>query len=72
MQNGCYDDLELKAVAPAAATLRDFFATRHPALLAEISAKAKLDDTIESKIKTAADEWKVTQPQKAGLPKAKN
>jgi F-type H+-transporting ATPase subunit alpha len=65
MQNAYYDPLPLAEVAPAAASLRDYFATRHAPILDEIRAKAALDKDLETKIKSAVDEWKQTQPTPA-------
>ena len=60
MQKGYYDNVDLKKVNTAAVSLREFFATRKDALLTEIRNKAALDADLETKIKTAADEWKAT------------
>jgi F-type H+-transporting ATPase subunit alpha len=58
MQKGYYDSLDLSKVMPAAASLRDFFATRKDALLTKIRTKAALDAELEAELKQAADEWK--------------
>jgi F-type H+-transporting ATPase subunit alpha len=58
MQKGYYDDLPLNRVMPAAAALREFFATRKDALLTAIRTKAALDADIEAQLKAACDEWK--------------
>jgi len=60
MQNGYYDDLPLEKVTAAAASLRDFFATRKEAILTRIRTEGKLDDSLEAELKTACDEWKQT------------
>ena len=58
MQKGYYDALPLARVMPAAASLREFFATRKDALLTAIRNKAALDPELEAQLKTACDEWK--------------
>lgn len=63
MQKGCYDTLEIKNIIAAAKSLREFFATRKEPILAEIRAKAALDAALEEKIKSATDEWQLTQPK---------
>jgi F-type H+-transporting ATPase subunit alpha len=60
MQKGYYDAVDIKKVNTAAVSLREFFATRKDALLTEIRNKAALDADLESKLKTAVDEWKAT------------
>ncbi|HZZ59383.1 MAG TPA: F0F1 ATP synthase subunit alpha [Opitutaceae bacterium] len=58
LQKGYYDPFELRRVMPAAASLREYFATRKDALLTKIRTKAALDAEIEGELKTAVDEWK--------------
>ena len=65
MQKGYYDALEIKNIIAAARSLRDFFATRKSEILDEIRAKAALDKDLETKIQTAIEEWKQTQPAPA-------
>jgi F-type H+-transporting ATPase subunit alpha len=60
MQKGYYDTLEMKKVTAAAVSLREFFATRHDALLTKIRTKAALDAEIEAELKTAVDAWKAS------------
>ena len=60
MQKGYYDALDLKKVTAAAASLRDYLATRKDALLTKIRNKAALDAELEAELKTACDEWKAT------------
>jgi F-type H+-transporting ATPase subunit alpha len=60
MQKGFYDSLELKQVTAASVSLREFFATRKDAVLAEIRNKAALDKDLEDKIKVGVEEWKAS------------
>ena len=58
MQKGIFDAIDAKKVVVAAQSMKDFFATRKDALLAEIRTKAALDKELEAKLQTACDEWK--------------
>ena len=58
MQHGLFNDIDPKNVVAASSSLKDFFVSRKYSLLTEIRTKAKLDDDIEAKLKTACDEWK--------------
>ena len=58
MQKGVFDAIDAKKVVVAAQSMKDFFATRKDALLAEIRTKAALDKDLEGKLQTACDEWK--------------
>ena len=58
MQHGLFNDIDPKNVVAASSSLKDFFVSRKDSLLTEIRTKAKLDDDIEAKLKTACDEWK--------------
>jgi F-type H+-transporting ATPase subunit alpha len=60
MQQGLFDDIAAEKVVAASASLKEFFTTRKDALLTEVRNKAKLDDDLEGKLKTACDEWKST------------
>jgi F-type H+/Na+-transporting ATPase subunit alpha len=60
MQKGVFDAIETKRVVAAAQSMKDFFATRKDALLAEVRTKAALDKDLEVKLQTALDEWKAT------------
>jgi F-type H+-transporting ATPase subunit alpha len=60
MQKGYYDALPVAKVSAAAASLRDYFATREDALLTTIRNKAALDAEIEGLLKTACENWKPT------------
>ena len=60
MQKGYYDDLEIKQVMAAGASVREYFKTRHDDLLTKIRTKAALDAELEAALKTACDGWKST------------
>ena len=60
MQKNFFDVIETKKVVSAAASLKEFFASRKDALLTEIRTKAALDKDLEAKLQAACDEWKVT------------
>ncbi|MCX6956909.1 MAG: F0F1 ATP synthase subunit alpha [Verrucomicrobia bacterium] len=60
MQKNFFDAIETKKVVAAAASLKEFFATRKDALLTEIRTKAALDKDLEAKLQAACDEWKPT------------
>jgi F-type H+/Na+-transporting ATPase subunit alpha len=61
LQKDYYSKTEISKVTPTAASLREFFITRKDALLAKIRNEAKLTPEIEAELKTACDEWAVTQ-----------
>src|SRR3954467_10862961 len=60
LQKNFFDAVDTKKTAAAAASLKDFFATRKDALLTEIRTKAALDKDLEAKLQAAADEWKAS------------
>ena len=60
MQKNFFDAIDTKKVVAAAASLKQFFATRKDALLTEIRTKAALDKDLEAKLQAACDEWKTT------------
>ncbi len=60
MQRGYFDAIDTKRVVAAAASLKEFFATRKDALLTEVRTKAALDKDLEAKLQAAVDEWKPT------------
>jgi F-type H+-transporting ATPase subunit alpha len=60
MQKNFFDVIETKKVVSAAASLKEFFASRKDALLTEIRTQAALDKDLEAKLQAACDEWKVT------------
>ena len=60
MQKNYFDPIDTKKVVAAAASLKDFFATRKDALLTEIRTKAALDKDLEAKLQASCDEWKST------------
>ncbi|HWA87402.1 MAG TPA: F0F1 ATP synthase subunit alpha [Opitutus sp.] len=60
MQKNYFDSIETKKVVTAAASLKEFFATRKDALLTRIRTKAALDADLETDLKSATDEWKAT------------
>ncbi len=61
-QRNLFDSIEVKNIAAAATSLRNFLTTRKDSLLTEIRTKAALSSEIEADLKTAIDEWKVTFP----------
>ncbi len=60
MQKSFFDPIDVKKVVAAAASMREFFATRKDALLTEIRTKAALDKDLEAKLQAACEEWKST------------
>ena len=60
MQKNYFDPIDTKKVVAAAASLKEFFATRKDALLTEIRTKAALDKDLEAKLQASCDEWKTT------------
>src|SRR5688572_19185125 len=58
MQKGFFDAIDVKKIVAAAASMKEFFATRKDALLTEIRNKAALDKDLEAKLQAACDEWK--------------
>jgi F-type H+-transporting ATPase subunit alpha len=58
MQKGLFESIEIKNVSAAAASLKNFCATRKDALLTEIRTKAALDKDLEAKLQAACEEWK--------------
>jgi len=60
MQRGFFDAIDVKKIVDAAASIREFFATRKDPLLTEIRTKAALDKDLEVKLQTACEEWKAS------------
>jgi F-type H+-transporting ATPase subunit alpha len=60
MQRNYFDPIDTKKAVSAAASLKEFFASRKDALLTEIRTKAALDKDLEAKLQAACDEWKTT------------
>jgi F-type H+-transporting ATPase subunit alpha len=60
MQKNYFDSIDTKKIVAAAASLKEFFATRKDALLTKIRTKAALDADLEAELKAATDEWKAT------------
>ena len=60
MQKNFFDAIDTKKVVAAAASMKEFFATRKDPLLTEIRTKAALDKDLEAKLQAACDEWKPT------------
>jgi F-type H+-transporting ATPase subunit alpha len=58
MQKNFFDPIDTKKVVAAAASMKEFFATRKDPLLTEIRNKAALDKDLEAKLQTACEEWK--------------
>jgi F-type H+-transporting ATPase subunit alpha len=58
MQNGYFDDIDVKGIVDATQSLIEYFKSRGEAVVAKIlETKALSDDTI-AELKSAADEWK--------------
>ncbi len=60
VQNGYFDDIEVKRVVEATTSLEDFFASRGSEAMAAIRDELKLSDAITTKLRTAVEEWKKT------------
>jgi F-type H+-transporting ATPase subunit alpha len=60
MQKSFFDPIDVKKVVAAAASMREFFATRQDALLTEIRTKGALDKDLEVKLQSACEEWKAS------------
>ena len=58
MQKGFFDPVDIKKIAEAAASLKNFFTTRKEPLLAEVRTKAALDKDLEAKLLAGCEEWK--------------
>ncbi|MDO8543144.1 MAG: F0F1 ATP synthase subunit alpha [Opitutaceae bacterium] len=58
MQKGFFESVDVKKIVAAAQSLKEFFATRKDALLAEIRNRAALDQDLETKLQAACAEWK--------------
>ena len=61
LQKDYYAQTDIAKVTAAAASIREFFATRKDALLTKVRETGKLTDEIEAELKTACDEWAATQ-----------
>ena len=59
-----FDSIEVKNIVAASNSLKDYMTSRRDALLTKIRTKAALDAELEGELKSAADEWKATQPGK--------
>ena len=58
VQNGYFDDIEVKQIVAATTSLREFFETRGAKLMDKIRAEKVLTEEIETELKTAIEEWK--------------
>jgi F-type H+-transporting ATPase subunit alpha len=65
MQNGFFNDVEVKKVTGASVGLRAYFAGQLLGLLAKIAERQALDEGLEGELRAACEGWKQTQP-KAG------
>jgi F-type H+-transporting ATPase subunit alpha len=71
MQNGFFNDIEVKQVTAASADLREWFVSRQKKLLAEIAKKQTLDAELETGLKTACEEWGRTRVGNINAPEDK-
>ena len=58
MQNGFFNDLAVKSVSKASATLQEYLETSKPAVLSKIRAGEKIDDAGAAELKSACENWK--------------
>lgn len=58
VQNGFFDDLDVKKIVTATSNLREFLETRGAKLMDQIRVEKVLSEAIESELKTTIDEWK--------------
>jgi len=58
MQNNYFDPIPVPRIVEAAASLRDFFATRKTSLLATLLKEKAVNDAIAAELKTALEDWK--------------
>jgi F-type H+-transporting ATPase subunit alpha len=61
MQNGFFNDIDIKKVTAAALALRAYFSAQQQALLQKIAEKQALDGGLEAELKAACEGWKETQ-----------
>jgi len=58
VQNGYFDDIEVKEIVGATAGLREFFETRGSKTMDKIRGEKALSDEIEGQLKKLLEEWK--------------
>lgn len=58
MQHDFFDDVAVKDIVKASASLQDYLETRKDPLMGKIRTEKKLDETIESELRAAIQEWK--------------
>jgi len=58
VQHGFFDEIDVKKVQDATASLQEFLATGKTELLDRIRTEGKLNDEIEAELKSALEEWK--------------
>ncbi len=58
VQHGFFDEIDVKKVQDATASLQEFLATGKTELLDRLRTEGKLNDEIEAELKSALEEWK--------------
>lgn len=58
VQNGFFDDIEVKQIVGATTSLREFFETRGAKIMDKIRVEKELTEEIEAELKKAIEEWK--------------
>ncbi|HKK17045.1 MAG TPA: F0F1 ATP synthase subunit alpha [Opitutales bacterium] len=58
VQNGYFDDIEVKQIVAATGSLREFLETRGAKLMDKIRAEKALSEEIEAELKKSIEEWK--------------
>jgi F-type H+-transporting ATPase subunit alpha len=58
VQNGYFDDIEVKQIVGATTSLRESFETRGAKLMDKIRSEKVLSEPIEAELKKAIEEWK--------------
>jgi len=59
-QNAYFDDIEVKKIVEASASLQDFYSTRKEDLMGKIRERQQITDEIEDELKIAVEDWKRT------------
>ena len=58
VQNGYYDEIEVKDIVAATAALREFFESRGAKTMDKIRTEKALSEEIEAELKSSVEEWK--------------
>ncbi len=58
MQNDYFDSIETSEIVRASSSLEEFLTTRKEQVLSRIRTEGKIDDSLETDLKSAIDEWK--------------